>query len=687
MKNRKRFLSLGCTVALVVSLVGVNYGANNGMNTIKAAETKEVEELQETLEELENASGIVSHSDAAGKEETVYVILDGDGNQEKIIVSQWLKNEEGSDEYYQETSDKKLPVEVSVSYELDGKKVTPEELAGKSGHLKLTFTYTNNEYKETMINGKKEKIYQPFMMVSGMMLDNTKATNVTVDTGSIVNTGDDALVFGIAMPGLAESLGLKDTEIEIPEKVTVEADVTDFSLMMTLTVASNRVLSQLGLDDIDTIDDLKTDMDELTSGMKEIVDGATKLSEGTGELADGTEELSDGASALYAGTADLVSGVGELKSGATELDEGALALKNGVGELKSKTPELSTGVSDLKTGATELVAGVNKLTKKNEELTSGASSLEKGIKELGSSLKNEESQKELNALLTGSATFSEGLTAASDGLSQIVTGYNYASGDLKTLIDGLTQYANGLASTGDPTNQAYAGYILQMLETYKGLYNNVAGAQSGVATLSSKYSEIDTGIGNVVGSISDVSTAVNKLSKGAEKLNTGVTTYTAGVTKVSEGASDLKTGITTLNNKVPTLVGGIEELSKGAESLKAGTSKLSAGTTELATGADALNVGTSDLKTGVSKLVSGVTELVNGTGDLKDGVVKFDEEGIQKLADIVNGDLQTYFDRIKALQDYAEEYTSYVGCEEDVECSVKFIYKTDGIKDTSEETK
>lgn len=660
MKNRKRFLSLGCTAALVISLVGVN----SGMKTSVASDLTEVEEIQDTLEELENASGIVSHSDTAGKEETVYAILDGNGNREQTIVSEWLKNAEGnktlndntslsdivvvkgdaeytkgtsedqivwstdgSDVYYQGTSDKKLPVEVSISYELDGKKVSAEELAGKSGHLKLVFTYTNNEYKETMINGQRERIYQPFMMVSGMMLDNTKVTNVTVDNGSMVNTGDDILVFGIAMPGLAESLGLEDAEIEIPETVTVEADVIDFSLMMTLTVASNRALSQFGLDDIDTIDDLKADMDELTNGMQEIVDGATKLSDGTGELADGTDELVGGATELTAG----------------------------VGELKEKVPDLSNGVNALKAGTTELASGVKELTDKNEELTSGMGELESGLEELGGSLNSKESATKINALTEGSASFSEGMEEAAEGLSQIVTGYNYENKNLQALIGGLTQYANGLAATGDPTNQAYAGYINQMIETYKGLYNSVAKVQGGIATLSGAYGDIDAGIRMVVGSLSQVSDAVNKLSAGAKTLNNGVNAYTTGVTAVANGVVTLDEGVAQLNAQVPNLSNGVSALYDGANALKTGTIKLNNGTASLTEGVDAL----------------------------KDGVIKFDEEGIQKLADVVNGDLQTYFDRIKALQDYAEEYTSYAGCEDGVECSVKFIYKTGEVKDTS----
>lgn len=494
MKHYKKLLVFGCSMMLAaISLTGCG-------NQETSQTEDEIENVEDTLEQLETASGFLGHSDTAGKEETVYAILDADGNREQTIVSTWLKNPEGSkslsdstdlkdiqavkgtasykngvwetdgsDVYYRGTSKKDLPIDVTISYELDGKAVTAKELAGKSGHLKMTFSYTNNISKEVTINGENQIIYQPFFMVSGMMLDSEKIQNITVENGGSVNSGEQTIVFGVAMPGLEESLGLDESlDIGIPKSVTVESDVTDFSLMMTLTVASNQALSQLGLDDIHSVDDLKTDMAQLSQSMNDIISGATKVDDG-------------------------------------------------VVKLKGKLPELTTGVKDL----------------------------------------------------------TDGMNSLTGGLSQITTGYNYENGQLKALIDGLEAYATGLEATQNATNMAYAGYIRTMIATYKSLYQDVS--------------------------------------------------------SVSAGAGKLSDGVQTLSKKLPTLV-------------------------------------------------SGVDELADGTKALKSGVIQFNQEAIQKLVNLVNGDLTNYFDRLKAMQDYAEEYTTFAGCEEGTECSVKFVYKTGEIE-------
>ena len=718
MKNQKKFLALFLSMALVVSL-------SNGCSSTDTTDSDEITTIQAALDEWDAVSELVPHSDTSGKEETVYALLSADGTIEQTIVSEWLKNSKGtttltdktdlsditvvkgeaqyskkdssnqivwtnngSDIYYQGNSDKDLPVDVHISYELDGKKVTADELAGASGHLKINFTYTNNLSKEVTIHGEKQTIYQPFVMISGMLLDNSKAQNVIIDRGSIVNSGDDTVALGLALPGLKDGLGLNDItdddgkliDFDIPEEVTVEADVTDFSLMMTLTIASNTALSQLGLDDIDSIDDLKADLDKLTDGMNDIIDGTTQLNDGAIELKDGTVSLSDGAQTLFNGTTGLSEGAQSLSAGAAQVNDGTVSLKNGLNNLKENAPTLASGVDSLTKGADQLSSGLDTIIGNNTSLNAGAFQITDGLSTLNDSLNNEDSKQQIQSLILGSSTFSQGLAQASDGLSQIVAGYNYNSGNLAAPIVGLAQYAQELAASGDPANITYAGYIQTILETYKGLYNNVATAESGVSTLSDSYNVIDSGIQTAANNISSVSQAVGNLSSGAEQLKEGIASYTIGVSQASDGVKTLDEGLNMLNAQVPTLVSGIAQLSDGVTTLASGTGSLSNGASSLAAGAAQLNNGTSDLKEGVSKLLDGIIELTDGTGKLKDGVIEYNDEGIQKLADIVNNDLEAYYDRLKAVQEFAKEYTSYAGCEDDVECSVKFIYKTDSIE-------
>ena len=721
MKNVKRVMTLGCVVLLVMANV-----CGCGMQAQAVEQTEEennLKELQNAVEELAGNSDIVRHSSTAGKEETVYAILDAGGNPVETIVSEWLKNPEGKDDlsdvtelqdisvvkgdssyvadgekkvtwktggndvYYQGTTTKELPVKVSIQYELDGNVVEPSVLEGASGHLKMTFSYENNTAKEVTVAGEKCTIYQPFVMLSGLILDNEKVSNVTVENGSAVNNGDSTMVFGIAMPGLKESLGMNDLknddgeeiDINIPENVVIEADITDFSLLMTLTVASNSALEELGLDDIDSIDDLKADMDELTNGMNDIIDGTTQLDDGVGELSGGTGELSDGVNKLSDGTVEFAEGAHKLSDGAAQVNDGAIALKNGLSNLKQGTPALVTGIGALSSGADELSGGLNTIISNNDTLNGGAAQLSDGLNTLNASLNDAEAQAKIQALVSGSSEFASGLSTTAEGLSQITAGYNYSEGNVANLIAGLSSCADALTASGDSNSMAMAGYIQTMIGTYQSLYDNVATAALGVNTLNGKYAEINGGIGTTAGSISSVSNAVGQLAAGAGQLKEGVAGYTAGVSQSASGVKTLDEGLASLNSQVPVLVGGIDQLVSGADALASGTGELSSGASSLSSGADELNHGTGELKNGVSSLLDGVAELLDGTGELKEGVIKFNEEGIKKLADLVNKDLEKYYDRLCAVQDYAREYSSFTGCEEGTECSVKFIYKTDSI--------
>ena len=721
MKNVKRVMTLGCVVLLVMANV-----CGCGMQAQAVEQTEEennLKELQNAVEELAGNSDIVRHSSTAGKEETVYAILDAGGNPVETIVSEWLKNPEGKDDlsdvtelqdisvvkgdssyvadgekkvtwktggndvYYQGTTTKELPVKVSIQYELDGNVVEPSVLEGASGHLKMTFSYENNTAKEVTVAGEKCTIYQPFVMLSGLILDNEKVSNVTVENGSAVNNGDSTMVFGIAMPGLKESLGMNDLknddgeeiDINIPENVVIEADITDFSLLMTLTVASNSALEELGLDDIDSIDDLKADMDELTNGMNDIIDGTTQLDDGVGELSGGTGELSDGVNKLSDGTVEFVEGAHKLSDGAAQVNDGAIALKNGLSSLKQGTPALVTGIGTLSSGADELSGGLNTIISNNDTLNGGAAQLSDGLNTLNASLNDAEAQAKIQALVSGSLAFANGLNDTANGLSQITDEYKYSEGNVANLIKVLSDYADELAASDNSNSKEKAGYIQAMIGTYKSLYDNVATAALGVNTLPEKYAVINGGIGTTAGSINDVSNAVGQLAAGAGQLKEGVAGYTTGVSQAASGAKTLDEGLASLNSQVPVLVGGIDQLVSGADALASGTGELSSGASSLSSGADELNHGTGELKNGVSSLLDGVAELLDGTGELKEGVIKFNEEGIKKLADLVNKDLEKYYDRLCAVHDYAREYSSFTGCEEGTECSVKFIYKTDSI--------
>lgn len=253
---------------------------------------------------------------------------------------------QGNDIYYQGNIQKELPVGLSVRYYLDGKSVSPEELKGKSGKVTIRFDYENRQYETVQINGVNQRIYVPFAMLTGMILDNDTFQNVQITNGKLVNDGDRTVVVGLAFPGLQENLNLSRDDLSIPDSVEITADVTNFSLGMTVTLACNDLFSQLGdvdltsLDSTSALDQLTGAMDQLLSGSSALYEGLSTLLDKSGELVSGVEELAQGAAAT--------------KSGADSVDDGAAQLKAGLADLSSGLNTLSANSEALNSGAKQV---------------------------------------------------------------------------------------------------------------------------------------------------------------------------------------------------------------------------------------------------------------------------------------------------------------------------------------------
>ena len=428
-------LSMALSLSACVSASG-SVTTESSESTISESESK----IADTALSLIDSKG---HSDEAGKEETVYIISDADGNPEQTIVSAWLKNSDGSDKladksnltdientkgdedyttgsgdsitwnadgndiYYRGNSTKDTPISVSIKYELDGKAVDANSLAGADGHLKITFSYKNNTGKQETVNGEKVTIYKPYIVLSGLMLENDNASNIEVTNGQVVNDGDKSIVVGMAMPGLSESLGIKDlldsisdsADIDIPEDVTIEADVTDFSLLTTLTIATDDALDQLGLSDIDDTQELQDKIDELTDGSSKLVDGTNEFSDYMGQLNDSTGQLKDGANSISSNMGTLSSGLSTLQESVQALPDGTAKLLAGANALKTALKSGYTGsdiskygvyeaVNAIAQGASSLSNGAQKIMSGAETAASAADGIAAGAKSGASTVEN-----------------------------------------------------------------------------------------------------------------------------------------------------------------------------------------------------------------------------------------------------------------------------------------------------------
>ncbi|MBO6197073.1 MAG: hypothetical protein J6O03_06265 [Butyrivibrio sp.] len=454
-KNLIKSLSVVMATMLAVMTVACGQATTDTQNVTAVEESAEEAKLEESI--VKNSVVTGNESDA-GKVETVYVTADANGAVNDVIVSEWLKNAtasteiadstelkdivnvkgeetykensdgtltwdaEGSDIFYQGTTDKELPVTMKITYTLDGKEISPEELAGKSGRVTIRFEYENNAKQTVNVDGKDIEVYTPFAMVSGMMLDADKFTNVEISNGKVISDGGNYVVMGVALPGLKESLDISedkwdklDDADEIKEKLSnsfeITADTSDFELGMTITMASSDILSDFGLTDItgsDKIQDLKSDMGDLNDGGNKLVDGAQALMDGAVELKDGTGKLYDGTTQLYDGTGKLYDGAGSLAEGTSKLYDGTGTLKDGTGSLVSGTDQLAGGVqaylngaSQIKDGSATLAQGTKDVKSGSEQLKAGADQLYSGADELNKQVKMLiDSQPELNAKLT-----------------------------------------------------------------------------------------------------------------------------------------------------------------------------------------------------------------------------------------------------------------------------------------------
>ena len=472
------------------------------------------------------AGCVYAQEDEAAKQETVYIKTDASGEKEEVIVSEWLKNNSGSDTisdttqlqeienvkgeetftqdgdkliwdadgkdiYYQGTTDKELPVSAAITYYLDGAEIAPEELAGKSGHVKIRYQYKNQ--------AKAGEVYTPFAMVTGMVLPGEKFRNVTVTNGRVLSDGEKMIVVGMGLPGLYDSLQLQTRkdfkDLKIPDTFELEADVTDFELTMSMTAASTLSMDELGLDDVQDVDDLRDKITELTDGATKLVDGSGELSDGVQTLQDACTELLDGMNAVDENMGTLADGIGTLNAKKQDLIDGINALADGIHTLDSKKGTLIQGAKDLDAGTRQLKAGAKAAKSGSKTLAEGAGLLQLGTGELA----HGEGRKKLTdggaqlvdgsaALAAGSKTLAEGSSelkvgskALADGSAALLTGVNTMlqqaqdtdmKGGAQQLADGsaafaamLQSYTGGVdallraLSASDPEHPEQNGYM------------------------------------------------------------------------------------------------------------------------------------------------------------------------------------------------------------------------------------
>ena len=628
------------------------------------------------------------------KEETVYVNADATGNSDEVTVSDWLKNSgsvsgnltdesilkeiknvkgdetftengdqltwntAGEDIYYQGTTDKELPVSVKLTYFLDGKEVKPDELKGKSGHLKIQVQYTNNEKKTVTVDGKEEEVYTPFVMMTGMILPNETFSNVTIDNGKVISDGSRNIVVGFGMPGLKDSLDLdeettkeaEDKGVTIPENFEMEADVTDFTMSSTFTGALTDLLDDMDMDNIIDVDSLKDSLNELEDAALELVSGSGTLADGASTLADGVSSYTAGADELNAGiqkylgsngelngsVTEYVNGVGKVVKGVKDYTSGTNALANGVtsyvvGEQKiaagaAQLSQLSKGLEQVQTAVDTLSKAADGKGEATDDLVIAANQLAAGTKQLQAVLGSEE----VTALLTqvnGMVTTGNELISATESLSaSLQTGIATPVANIAAALTGMETQLNAintqLGTLQSDCETAVADVNAKITDYNTKVDAAQAAANTSKTQIANAISALQVQLNattdeSVRDQISTAITALQNAQTAADGLNNvqkasaiTVSVPTFDLSAITSGAATLQTNLKTFKETAAALQQQLPEMQKKLDAIAAAKDSLpSDSISQLTASVTQLNQGMQGLNTGLGTLSGGLGQL------------------------------------------------------------------------------
>lgn len=756
-KLKSKYIVRVVAGVLTIALVGTGIGAtavfaekNSTAVTAEADSTtgssKDADDIADKL-----MDSVSLKDNDADKDESVYLISDANGNVNKTIVVDHLKNKDkkdtledasnlsdienvkgkekftqsgdkltwqagGKDIYYQGTATEEPPVTQKVTYYLDGKEISPEDLAGKSGKVKIRFDYTNTtSYTET-VNGEKQTVSVPFAAITGLVLGDG-FENIEVTNGKAEVSDSSSVVLGYALPGLKDSLGIKDKDLDgdvnIPEYMEMTADVENFSMpaAMTFVVNASDYVSTDGIDtsDLDDmINDLKDASTQLQDGSKTLAEGTDTLADGlstlqsklgtfesgVGTLQSGLKTYTDGVSTLSGGLNTLGNSTGALVSGADKLNDGAKSLKAGITSVDAGVDSVQENVNKLNGAAAQISTGASDLDTKAQALAQGASDLNDGVEKLASTVQGmpETVKSSINDTLKKLSSFVPVLIGAGYDNTLAQTGVTVDNVDdvtkfakeneagIKEIIArSATKNACGYNNLTDksvvdkPYNEAmeglYKGQGAVMVYTQINQTVSSEQSQNQVKELTEGASRLKENTAKFQKEgTATLATGTSALATGTSALASGLTPLKEGTKKLVAGSNSLAEGMDSLVNSVPTLTSGIKQLVDGSNTLVANNAQLNSGASQLADG-------TNQIVSGVDQLTTGSKTLSEGAHTLADGMVQFNEEGINKILDAYNGDLKPFTNKLQAVIDAGEEYQTYSAIADGQTGSVKFIYK------------
>ena len=644
------------------------------------------------------------------KTETVYSVLNSDGSISDTIVSSWLHDEDGinniketlnlkdvkniksnekpskdgntytwnakgNDVYYEGTATKQLPVSVKIRYELDGQEISADDIQGKSGHLKLTISFTNNYSELKNINGKSIVIHPSYLAGGMLNMSTGKFSNVKCESGKIVNDGTNEMLAFANIPGLNETLksaGLDkvNDQLGISDDVTVEADVNDFDLGSIMIGMTNEIDLADELNGIGSVSELTDGIDQLIEADDQLIDGSKQLYDGTTQLKEQAAPLvgsSDQVRQLSAGAIQLNDGVKALQTGISQYTAGASAIDDGVNKLygiPQKTQLIQQNVN------TNLVGGLENLTANLNAIKMGINQkmetpdMEKLGKQLDSALavinnldtilqrdsgiigQMDTTLKSVKSIIDNLPALQKNLEAAETEVMQAqqknIEAYNTNEQTIakaqSNLNDAKSQLKASIQSSIDALNTAKSALVASAVTTQQDENGNTVTVQGNVdtsaidkqiAALNAQMASIDNieNVGDLT-SFTDMTGSFEKLNATLKDLNDSAETVSETVSKSKDAINQLQKDVNSSKEYIGKLQDAtkhldFESLSSAKTDINKYMDGLIEGSNQLTVGAKTLNGTLETLtkasKDGIDKTKAGTTQLTSNNATLNGG--------------------------------------------------------------------
>ena len=428
--------------------------------------------------------------------------------------------------YYQgDMKNCEIPWDINIRYTLDGKSISSEELAGKSGNLEISFDIKKNDTVD-------EVFFNNYALQISLTLDGDKCSDIIADGGTIASVGNNKTITYIKLAGEEASY-------------TINSNVENFEMD---SISFNGLNMDMNVD---------VNVDDMTSSFDTLVDAIDKLNDGASELKSGVDTYKNGVSTLYTGSSKLQEGVSSYKSGVNSLDKGINSLQSGLNGYKD-------GVNSLYSNSQKLLEGA-------KSLNSGVKALEYGVSSLNQGVNNLESG--LNTLAYGSSSYKQNVNSYAQSVNQVVSALksSLTPEQIEALnLDALVSGAQGLAS-------AYENIDL-------GINNSKVGASSisdGAGSLANNIGTLSQGSNNLYSGIEALSSGSNALLSGINEIEGGASSLKSGSSALVSGINEIEGGASSLKNGSSTLVSGIDSIGEGVSALSKGTNELNSKTSNL----------------------------------------------------------------------------------------------------------